>query len=60
MIKTVCVFGIAKQARRAVLSPLKGHSDYVMSVAFSPDGKHIASGSLQQTTQYVSGMWLEV
>jgi WD40 repeat protein len=25
--------------------PVTGHSDYVTSVAYSPDGKHIVSGS---------------
>ena len=28
---------------------LKGHSGYVMSVSFSPDGKRIVSGSLDNT-----------
>ena len=27
------------------MDPLKGHDDWVRSVAFSPDGRHIASGS---------------
>jgi WD40 repeat protein len=31
-------------ARKEVVS-LAGHTDYVMSVAFSPDGQHFASGS---------------
>jgi WD40 repeat protein len=30
---------------------LKGHKGYGYSVAFSPDGKHIASGSWDQTVQ---------
>ena len=29
----------------AISKPLEGHSDFVWSVAFSPDGKHIVSGS---------------
>ena len=29
--------------------PFIGHSDWVMSVAFSPDGQHIVSGSDDQT-----------
>ena len=30
---------------------LKGHTSYVTSVAFSPDGKRIVSGSFDQTAQ---------
>ena len=26
--------------------PVRGHSDWVLSVAYSPDGKHIVSGSV--------------
>jgi len=33
----------------AVGEPLQGHSDWVTSVAFSPDGTRIASGSLDST-----------
>ena len=29
--------------------PLVGHSDYVLSVTFSPDGKRIVSGSYDHT-----------
>ena len=32
-----------------VAGPFSGHSDSVKSVAFSPDGQHIASGSEDQT-----------
>ena len=30
-------------------NPLQGHTDYVMEVAFSPDGRHIVSGSSDKT-----------
>jgi len=30
---------------------LTGHSDYVKSVAYSPDGKHIVSGSDDRTVK---------
>jgi len=33
------------------LVTFKKHSDAVFSVAFSPDGKRIASGSLDQTAR---------
>ena len=37
------------------MHPLKGHDHYVTSVAFSPDGRHIVSGShkLQQDSTRV-------
>lgn len=34
-----------------VLGPLKGHSDPIFSVAFSPDGKCIASGSYAESSE---------
>ena len=30
-------------------NPLQGHTDWVNSVAFSPDGRHIVSGSVDRT-----------
>ena len=30
---------------------LRGHSSWVRSVAYSPDGKHVVSGSDDQTVQ---------
>ncbi|KAG4432782.1 hypothetical protein IFR05_011734 [Cadophora sp. M221] len=35
----------------AMLQTLEGHTDYVSSVAFSPDGKQIVSGSRDQTVR---------
>ncbi|TDL15113.1 WD40 repeat-like protein [Rickenella mellea] len=36
-----------------ILGPLEGHTSNIMSIAFSPDGKHILSGSNDNTIQ----MW---
>jgi WD40 repeat protein len=36
----------------AVLNTFHGHNDVVTSVAFSPDGKHIASGSRTRQSEY--------
>jgi WD40 repeat protein len=33
------------------IATLKEHSDEVLSVAFSPDGKHLASGSKDKTVK---------
>ena len=33
------------------MDPLKGHDSWVTSVAFSPDGRHIVSGSLDMTVR---------
>src|SRR6516164_1368944 len=32
-----------------VSGPFEGHTEWVRSVAFSPDGKHVVSGSLDKT-----------
>ena len=32
-------------------SPLQGHTEYVTSVAFSPDGTRIVSGSVDKTVR---------
>jgi len=34
-----------------VSGPFEGHSEWVISVAFSPDGKQVVSGSLDKTIQ---------
>jgi WD40 repeat protein len=39
------------QTGQSAIDPLKGHNDWVTSVAFSPDGKHIVSGSYDQTVR---------
>ena len=39
------------QTGQSVIDPLKGHSDYVVSVAFSSDGRHIVSGSWDKTVR---------
>ena len=44
--RTVRVVGRARRARRRLA--LKGHTDGVMSVAFSPDGKRVLTGSCGQ------------
>ena len=38
---------------KLVSDPLEGHTDWVTSVAFSPDGKDIVSGSWDKTIR----MW---
>jgi hypothetical protein len=38
-------------ATGAILSTLSGHSDIVMSVSFSPDGKRVLTGSRDQTAR---------
>ena len=35
----------------ATFAVLEGHTSYVTSVAYSPDGKHIVSGSLDKTVR---------
>ena len=44
--KNVCIFDI--ETRQQIVS-MTGHTDYVWTVAFSPDGSRIASGSLDGT-----------
>jgi WD40 repeat protein len=39
-----------------VAGPFTGHTDYVMSVAFSPDGNHIVSSSEDQTIRVWDAM----
>lgn len=44
---TVCIWDA--RTSKIVAGPLKGHANPVTSVAFSPDGEHIASGSTDRT-----------
>ncbi|EDR13080.1 uncharacterized protein LACBIDRAFT_381489 [Laccaria bicolor S238N-H82] len=47
--KTVRVWDV--QTGQSAMDPLKGHDHYVTSVAFSPNGKHIASGCYDKTVR---------
>ncbi|SLM38950.1 wd40 repeat-like partial, partial [Lasallia pustulata] len=38
-------------ATGATLQTLEGHSDWIKAVAFSPDGKQLASGSYDMTVR---------
>ena len=50
-----CGFALAHMAQQAgggePVCTLKGHSKTVSSVAYSPDGKHIVSGSWDNTVK---------
>jgi WD40 repeat protein len=43
-----------------MVEKLKGHKDSVYSVAFTPDGKELVSGSLDKTLKLWDVSWLSV
>lgn len=40
-----------KEARFRCIKTLKGHCENVVSVSYSPDGKYLASGSVDDTVK---------
>jgi WD40 repeat protein len=48
-MQTIKLWNLEDKANITETKILKGHSDYVISVAFSPDGKTLASGSRDNT-----------
>ena len=45
------MIGTVAQTGQSVMDLHKGHDHYVTSVAFSPDGRHIVSGSYNKTVR---------
>ena len=47
------LYTLFQQTRKLVSDPFEGHTNFVISVAFSPDGKYIIPGSYDKTIR----MW---
>lgn len=48
---TVCCLGLAAFAQKPELAIQTGHSGYINAVAYSPNGRIVAGGSLDQTVK---------